>query len=66
MPFDEGSLNYNKLTPDDPVTRLQQAIEKGEAKLNYNSEHGFLDSVLKKLDIPKSSQVLVFSKTSFQ
>ncbi|MEO6034553.1 MAG: hypothetical protein ABIQ35_04785 [Verrucomicrobiota bacterium] len=66
MPFDEGTLNYNKLIPDDPVSRLQQALNKGEAKLTYKSDDGYLESVLDKLDIPKSSQVLVFSKTSFQ
>ena len=66
MPFDEDTINYNKTKPNDPVTQLQDAIEKGDRKLKFESEHGYLDSVLKELDIAKSSQVLVFSKTSFQ
>ena len=66
MPFDEETLNYNKSSPDDAVARLQRAIDTGEAKLQYNSGNGYLDSVLKKLGISKSSQTLVFSKTSFQ
>ncbi len=66
VPFDEETINYNKAKPNDPVTQLQEAIEKGDRKLRYESEHGYLDSVLKELGISKSSQVLVFSKTSFQ
>ncbi len=66
MPFDEDTLSYTKAQPDDPVSQLQRRIEQGELKLKYGSEHGYLDSVLKELGIPKSSQVLVFSKTSLQ
>ncbi len=66
MPFDEETINYNKAKPNDPVTQLQDAVEKGDRTLKFESEHGYLDSVLKELGIAKSSQVLVFSKTSFQ
>jgi hypothetical protein len=65
VPLDE-TINYNKTQPDDPVKQLQRRIEHGELKLKYDSEHGYLDSVLKEFGISKSSQVLVFSKTSFQ
>ncbi len=50
----------------DPISRLQRKLDRGEQKLEWNSKQGFLPSVLKALDIPVSSQVLVFSKTSFQ
>jgi len=65
MPLEE-TINYNKTQPDDPVAQLQKRIKRGELKIKYDSERGYLDSVLKELGIFKSSQVLVFSKTSFQ
>ena len=66
MPFDEGTLNYYKATAHDPITRLQGLIDHGKTTLHFSAKHGYLDSVLAELEIPKSSQVLVFSKTSFQ
>jgi hypothetical protein len=66
MPFDEDTINYNKSQPTGPVARLQDRIDKGEVKLKYESDYGYLSSVLDALKIPKSSQMLVFSKTSFQ
>jgi hypothetical protein len=53
-------------TPDDPVARLGRRIERGEAKLEFQPETGYLRSLLDQLDVRADSQVLVFSKTSFQ
>jgi hypothetical protein len=50
----------------DPVSQLQQRLDAGQAKLDFDSDHGYLASVLKQLNIPVDSQMLVFSKTSFQ
>jgi hypothetical protein len=50
----------------DAIQRLQQKIDSGEVELDYDSQHGYVLSVLKALDVPLSSQGLVFSKTSFQ
>jgi hypothetical protein len=66
VPFDEGTLHYSKSQEDNPVTQLQRSLDKGKTKLNYAADFGYLLSTLEKLKIPKSSQVLVFSKTSFQ
>jgi hypothetical protein len=66
VPFDEGILNYNKATVHDPITDLQSFIDSGKATLDFSGDHGYLDSVLSRLKVPRSSQVLVFSKTSFQ
>jgi hypothetical protein len=52
--------------PGDPVARLQDQIEKGQLTLSYDDQHGWLESVLRALHVPVSSQGLVFSKTSFQ
>ncbi len=50
----------------DPISRLQRAMDAGEIRLKWNAKQGYLPSVLEALKIPVSSQVLVFSKTSFQ
>lgn len=50
----------------DPVAKLQKRIDHGEVKLAYAEAHGYLESLLKALKIPVSSQVLVFSRTSLQ
>src|SRR5215831_307690 len=51
----------------DPVSLLAKQIENGEAKLSYDSNRwGYLSDLLNHLDINIDSQVLVFSKTSFQ
>ncbi len=66
VPLDHDAIRYTKGPVNDPVARLQQRIDSGAVKLRYEDEFGYLRSVLKELDIPLSSQVLVFSKTSFQ
>lgn len=48
------------------VARLVAALEKGEVKLTYEPGRGYLDSLLARLDIDVSSQMLVFSRTSMQ
>jgi hypothetical protein len=50
----------------DPVTDLQEKIRKKEVRLEFDGERGYLPALLKALNIPVSSQTLVFSKTSFQ
>ena len=51
----------------DPVTLLAKRIESGELNLDYaTGEWGYLPSLLRHLDINTDTQVLVFSKTSFQ
>lgn len=66
VPFSDAPIFYRTAPLHDPVARLQEKLERGEAKIEYEAPHGFLRSVLQHLDIPVSSQTLVFSKTSFQ
>jgi hypothetical protein len=66
VPLDHEAIQYAKAPVNDPVSRLQTRIDSGEAKLRYEPEFGYLRSVLNELNVPQSSQVLVFSKTSFQ
>lgn len=64
--YDRELTNYFSATADDVVARLQQRIESGETTLQFDTQHGFLQSLLKELGLPLSSQLLVFSKTSLQ
>ena len=50
----------------DRVADLQEKIRKGEVHLDFDGERGYLPSLLRLMNIPVSSQTLVFSKTSFQ
>jgi hypothetical protein len=59
-------IRYSAATPRNPVASLHERLDKGTAKLEYEPGRGYLKSVLRALDIPESSQVLVFSKTSLQ
>ena len=64
--FDHSAIQYIEQPADDPVARLQRQMEKGEAELEFDPKRGYLPSVLENLGINIDSQVLVFSKTSFQ
>ncbi len=66
LPQDDWAIQYATRPLADPVTMLQQKIRRGEAKLKYDPDYGYLPSVLSNLQAPVSSQTLVFSKTSFQ
>ena len=50
----------------DPIARLQAQLDAGTVTLAHDSVLGYLPALLKALDIPASSQVLVFSRTSLQ
>ena len=64
--LDDEPINYSTTPSQDPVAKLQERLEKGEVKLARDPNRGYLPAVLKALGIPYSSQMLVFSKTSFQ
>lgn len=62
----EQPIDYLKAAPDDPITRLQEKIDAGTVTLKHSARRGYLKSILKHLNVPESTQGLVFSKTSFQ
>jgi len=64
--LDREPLNYTKTADDNVITRLQARLDKGDASLQFEPKLGYLASVLKALEVPQSSQCLVFSKTSLQ
>jgi hypothetical protein len=56
----------NAARPADALTRLATQLELGEATLEYREGAGYLPSLLGRLNVNVDSQMLVFSKTSFQ
>jgi hypothetical protein len=64
--IERDPINYSAATPRNAVSRLQERLSAGEAALDFDPALGYLRSLLRALDVPESSQVLVFSKTSLQ
>jgi hypothetical protein len=60
------AIGYQTTPPADPVARLRERIGRGEVRLQFDEATGYLHSVLDALGVPAESQILVFSKTSFQ
>ncbi len=64
--YEHPPINYLTSQPTDAVARLNAKLESGTLSLTYEPEKGYLPSVLSALNIRPTSQMLVFSKTSFQ
>ncbi|WP_143544161.1 hypothetical protein [Rhodopirellula sp. MGV] len=64
--LDDAPIQYRQSAADNPIDRLASSVAAGETKLQYEPGYGYLHSILQELDIPVSSQSLVFSKTSLQ
>src|SRR5256885_17213110 len=60
--FELAPILYGQTKPANAVSRLQERIERGQAKLDHEDHFGYLRSVLRELDVPESSQMLAFSK----
>ncbi len=66
FPYDDPPIGYSAATPADPIAQLQAKLDAKEVKLPFDNEFGWLSALLDFFKIPKSSQMLVFSKTSLQ
>tara|TARA_R110002073_G_scaffold231917_2_gene393003 strand:- start:3096 stop:4397 length:1302 start_codon:yes stop_codon:yes gene_type:complete len=64
--IEEPPFEYTKTEDHNRVSRLIAKLKSKEIKLEYTREQGYLASMLDALEIPASSQTLVFSKTSLQ
>jgi hypothetical protein len=64
--FERPPIEYSSSRPDNCVSRLVERLTLGEQKLEYSRKQGYLPALLKALDVPISSQMLIFSKTSLQ
>ncbi|HEY3854043.1 MAG TPA: hypothetical protein VGO67_06590 [Verrucomicrobiae bacterium] len=57
--------NYSQTKPHDAVTHLQNMLASGELKME-GTDREVVENLLRALHISLASQLLVFSKTSFQ
>lgn len=64
--YEEAPINYSTTKPSNAISRLQARLDSATVSLEFNEPQGYLLSVLNLLDIPVSSQVLTFAKTSMQ
>ena len=60
------AIAYATAPVSDPIAQLNGRLQRGEVTLEKHGPSGYLSSVLSALEVPIDSQVLVFSKTSFQ
>jgi hypothetical protein len=63
---DHPAITYSTGEVSNVVSDLNDRIQAGEIELLFQGRGGYLDSVLRALDVPVESQVAVFSKTSRQ
>ncbi len=64
--FEREPIRYSESKPNDSIAKLTMQLESGKMRLRWDQNHGYLRSLLTALQVPQSSQTLVFSKTSFQ
>lgn len=64
--LNEAPIRYLDSKGQNRITELIDKIDSGEIDLKYRQADGYLRSILEALEVPISSQSLVFSKTSLQ
>lgn len=64
--IDEEPIQYSNTEAESAISNLQKMIDSGEVKLEFDDHFGYLPALLEILEVPESSQMLVFSKTSMQ
>ncbi len=64
--FELEPINYSQSEANNRVSQLFASVQNGEKVLEYEPHFGYLRALLRELEVPISSQTLVFSKTSLQ
>jgi hypothetical protein len=63
--YEQSPINYSATEPHDALAELQTRLAAGNLKLTGSGKE-IMHSLLRELRVPVESQLLVFSKTSFQ
>lgn len=67
VPLEHEAIEYAKRPTTDPIAKINAKLKDGSVKFQFADDGtGYLQSVLKAMNVPVESQVMVFSKTSFQ
>lgn len=64
IPYGQAPIDYFSSEIDDAVSALNAKLQAGRLNLNFDSGQGYLKHVLKLLNVPVESQLLVYSKTA--
>ena len=64
VPFGRKPIDYFSQETNDAVARLNNRLRSGSVRLEHEAPHGFLLAVLRELNVPRASQLLVYSKTA--
>ncbi len=64
--YETAPIRYSETQPNDATQHLERLIAAGKVKIDRSDPWAVLRDVMKQLDIPQESQVMVFSKTSKQ
>ena len=66
LEFERKPIAYSDTPSQTRVSKLQQKLDAKQTTLNYDAKQGYLPALLLELELPVSSQLLVFSRTSAQ
>jgi hypothetical protein len=66
LPLEHPAIQYATRPVEDRAAKLGQRLQSGQLKLAYDPQLGYLPALLRELQLSALSQVVVFSKTSFQ
>jgi hypothetical protein len=64
--IEHPAIGYLSKPANDVVAQLNRRLAAGEVELGFTTGQGYLPAVLDALGVARSSQLLVFSKTSLQ
>jgi hypothetical protein len=64
--LEHPAIRYSTAPLADAVTTLNRRLETGATRLPSDPDSGYLPAVLDALQVPRESQIAVFSPTSFQ
>jgi hypothetical protein len=62
--INQPGIEYEKRPVNDRFAELSRRLQQGKVQLQFEPVTGYLRSLLRALDVPIESQLLVFSKTS--
>lgn len=68
LSLEHPAIDYRSPALTNPVAELQQRLEQGKVELAFDARPGvgYLGALLRELEVPVESQLLVYSKTSLQ
>lgn len=64
LPYRQPPVDYFGDRTDEPVGRLRENLARGDVRLEFDEQRGYLPALLRALKIPVESQMLVFAKNS--